>query len=121
MMRTSAPKESGANALKTGKRPERAARTAAPNTERPERKEAGETAVGPQHNNGGKNAQLIVKTRPDATPDLPLRQTAQERGGRPPGEVPRKPAPQWPPSSAQRPPTIAQAVPAAMGAMEQNQ
>ena len=63
MMRTSAPKESGDNAPKTEKRPERADRTAAPNTERPERTEAGETAVGPLLNNGGKNAQLIVRSR----------------------------------------------------------
>ena len=101
MMRTSAPKESGDNALNTGKRPERATKTTAPSIDRLERKEAGETEAGPQHNNGGKNAQLIVRSPgrmavlwPDATPDHPLRQTAQERGGRPPGEVPRRPAPQ---------------------------
>ena len=76
MMKTSAPKESGDNALTTGTRPARVAPIAAPNTDRPERKEAGETAVGPQHNNGGKNAQLIVRspgrmTVPPTPPDSP--------------------------------------------------
>ena len=92
MMRTSALKESGDNALTIGTRPVRVAPIAAPNTDRPERKEAGETAVGPQHNNGGKNAQLIVRSpgqmtvpRPGATPDLPLCRTAQEREDRQPG------------------------------------
>ena len=56
MMRTNAPKESGDNALTTERRPERAAQIAVPNTERPERTEAGETEVGPPLNNGDKNA-----------------------------------------------------------------
>ena len=100
MMSTSAPKESGDNAQSKGKRPARTARTAAPSTDRPERTEEGETAAGPPPSNGDRIAQLIVRSparmpapRPDETKDRPHRQTAPERGGSQPGEVPIKPAP----------------------------
>ena len=101
MRKTIAPKESGDNALTTERKPERAARTAAPTTDRPERTEEGETAVGPLLKTGGKSALLIVKSpgrttvqRPDVTQDLPRHRTAQGRGGRPQGGAPRMTAPQ---------------------------
>ena len=121
MMRTSAPKESGDGAQSTGKRP---ARTAQTSIDRPERTEEGETAAGPQPSNGDRIARLIVKSpgrmpapRPDETKDRPHRQTAQERGGSQPGEVPRKKAPQLCPEAPRNRGSSARP----NGGMEQNQ
>ena len=95
MMSPSAPRKSGDGAQSKGTRPIRTAQTAAPSPERPERTEEGETAAGPQPSSGDRIAQQIVKS---------------------PG---RMPAPR-PDEKAKRPPTIAQAVPDPMGALERN-
>ena len=100
MKKATAPEESGASALITERKPDRDAKIAVPTTDRPERTEEGETAVGPPHKTGDKSALLIVKSpgrttvqRPDVTQDLPHHQTAQGRGGRQQGGVPRVTAP----------------------------
>ena len=100
MKKATAPEESGASARITERKPDRDAKIAVPTTDRPERTEEGETAAGPLHKTGAKSALLIVKSpgrttvqRPDVTQDLPHRQTAQGRGGRQQGGVPRVTAP----------------------------
>ena len=100
MKKAITPGESGDNALTTEKIPDRVAMIAVLKTDRPERTEEGETEVGPLPRTGDKSAKLIVKSpgrrtvqRPDGTHDLPHHQTAQGRGGKLQGEVPKETAP----------------------------
>ena len=100
MKKAATPEASGANALRTERKPDRVAKIAAPTTGQPERTEEGETAAGPLLTIGDRSALLIVTSpgrttvqRPNVRPDLPRHQTAQGRGGRPQGGVPRTTAP----------------------------